>query len=73
MSGVDTCKTADPGVGSLIPAKFNTFVEIDHVIHDIISTAILSPSAGSIRVVVSYKRKNEHKVLDSFPGKSVVR
>ena len=56
---VDTCLTADPGVADLIPAWSHAFVEIDH---EIISTAILRPSAGSIRVV-SYKRKNVHEVL----------
>ena len=35
-------------------------MEIDH---EIISTAILLPSADSRRVVVSYKRKYVHKVL----------
>ena len=38
----DTCLTADPGVASLIPARYHTFVEIDH---EIISTVILLPSA----------------------------
>ena len=52
--------TADPGVASLIPARSHTFVEIDH---EIISTAILLPSADSRMVVVSYKRKYVHKVL----------
>ena len=56
----DTCLTADPGVGSLIPARSNTFAEIDH---EIISTAILHPSTDSRRVVVSYKRKCVHEVL----------
>ena len=37
------CLTADPGVGSSIPARYHTFVEIDH---EIISTVILLPSAG---------------------------
>ena len=55
-----TCLTADPGVTSLILAQCNTFAEIDH---EIISTAILLPSADSRRVVVSYKRKYVHKVL----------
>ena len=50
-----TCLTADPGVASSIPAQSRTFREIDH---DIISTAILLPSADSRRVVVSYKRYN---------------
>ena len=34
----DVSLTADPGVASLIPAGFHTFVEIDH---EIISTVIL--------------------------------
>ena len=38
----DAKLTADPGVASLIPARSHTFVEIDH---EIISTAILLPSA----------------------------
>ena len=49
----DMCLTADPGVWSLIPALSHTFVEIDH---EIISTAILFPSAVARRVV-SYKQK----------------
>ena len=49
--------------------------EIDH---EIISTAVLFPSAVSRRVVVSYKRKYAHEVLVNrlvkfCPGKSVVR
>ena len=39
------CLTADPGVMSLIPARYHTFVEIDH---EIISTVILLPSADSM-------------------------
>ena len=56
----DMCLTADPGVTSLIPARSHTFVKIDH---EIISTAILLPSADLGRVVVSYKRKYVHQVL----------
>ena len=37
----DACLTADPGVASSIPARYLTFVEIDH---EIISTVILLPS-----------------------------
>ena len=55
-----TCLTADPGFASLIPALSHTFVEIDH---EIISAAILLPSADSRRVVVSYRRKYVHEVL----------
>ena len=38
----DACLTADPGVASSIPARYHTFVEIDH---EIISTVIRLPSA----------------------------
>ena len=38
----DACLTADLGVASSIPARYHTFVEIDH---EIISTVILPPSA----------------------------
>ena len=38
----DACLTADPGVASSTPARYHTFVEIDH---EIISTVILLPSA----------------------------
>ena len=53
------CLTADPGVACWIPAWSHTFMEIDH---EVISTAILIPSADPRRVV-SYKRKYVHKVL----------
>ena len=57
----DACLTADPGVASSIPARYHTFVEIDH---EIISTVILLlPLIYSRRVVVSYKRKYVHKSL----------
>ena len=55
-----SCLIADPRVTSSIPAWSHTFAEIDH---EIISTAILLPSADSRRVVVSYKQKYVHKVL----------
>ena len=42
----DASLIADPGVASLIPARSNTFVEIDH---EIISTVILLPSAESFK------------------------
>ena len=42
----DASLTADPGVASLIPARSHTFVEIDH---EIISSAILLPSAESFK------------------------
>ena len=56
----DACLTADQGIASLIPAGSHTFVEIDH---EIISKVILLPTAGSRRVVVSYKQKYVHKAL----------
>ena len=57
----EACLTADPGVASSIPARYHTFVEIDH---EIISTVILLlPLIYSRRVVVSYKRKYVHKLL----------
>ena len=52
--------TADPEVASSIPGQSHTFIEIDH---EIISMAILLPSADSRRVVVSYKLKYVHEVL----------
>ena len=60
VSAADTYLTADPGVASSFPAGSHTFVVIDH---EIISTAIFLPSADPRRVVVSYKRRNVHKVL----------
>ena len=42
----DASLTADPGVASSIPARSNTFVEIDH---EITSTVILLPSAESFK------------------------
>ena len=67
----DTCLTADPGVANSIPARYHTFVEIDH---EIISTVILLlPLIYSRRVVVSYKRKYVHKywltACSSLPSK----
>ena len=41
-SATDASLTADPGVAISIPARTNTFIEIDH---EIISTVILLPSA----------------------------
>ena len=47
-------------VGEFDPGTSHTFAEIDH---EIVSTTILLPSGDSRRVVVSYKRKYEHKIL----------
>ena len=44
------------------PAQSHTFVEIDD---EIISTAILLPSTDFRKVVVSYKPKYVHKVMDN--------
>ena len=54
-----TCLNADPGVASPVPARSPNVVEIGH---EIISTAILLPSADSRRVVVSYKQKYVHEI-----------
>ena len=43
----DASLTADSGVESWIPARSNTFVEIDH---EIISLVILLPSADSFKM-----------------------
>ena len=56
----DVCLTADPGVAISISAQYHTFAETDY---EIVSTAILRPSADSKRVVVSYKWKYVHEVL----------
>ena len=67
----DACLTADPGVASSVPARYHTFVEIDH---EIISTVILLlPLIYSRRVVVSYKRKYVHKLLVNHLSKSLPR
>ena len=42
----DASLTADPGVGSLIPAQSHTFVEIDH---EIISMVIFLPPTESFK------------------------
>ena len=42
----DACLTADPGDASSIPARYHTFVEIDH---EIISMVILLPSTDSFK------------------------
>ena len=55
----DACLTADPGVASSIPVRSHTFVEIDH---EMISTVILLPSAGSFKKGC-YKRKYVHELL----------
>ena len=62
---VQMCLTADPwgrggGVVSSILARSHTFVKIEQ---EIISTAILLPSADPKSIVVIYKGKYVHKVL----------
>ena len=56
----DASLAADQGVVSLIPTWYHTFIEIDH---EIISTAILIPSADLRRVAVSYKRRYVHELM----------
>ena len=55
----NTHLTANLGLGGSISARYHTFMEIGH---EILSTAILPPSADS-RVVVSYKQKYVKEVL----------
>ena len=54
------CLTADTGVVNSIPALSHIYVAIDH---QIISMAILLPSADSRWLVVSNKQKYVHEVL----------
>ena len=56
----DTCLSADLGIASSILPLSHTFLEIDH---EIMSTAILLPSADSRRVVITYKGKNVQEAL----------
>ena len=71
----DACLTADPGVASLIPARSNTFVEIDH---EIISTFILPPSSDSFKTGCCQLqakvcvRITGKPLIQACPGKSVV-
>ena len=72
----DSSLTADPGVASSIPARYHTFVEIDH---EIISTVILLPSAesckkGCCQLQAKVCARSTGKLLvHACPGKSVVR
>ena len=72
----DACLTADPGVASSIPARYHTFVEIDH---EIISTVILLPSAdlfkkGCCQLQAKVCAQITCKSLaQACPGKSVVK
>ena len=72
----DACLTAIPGVASLIPARYHTFVEIDH---EIISTVILLPSADSFKKgcyqlqAKVCARITCYPLGQACPGKSVVR
>ena len=63
--------SGDPGVASSIPARSNTFMEIDH---EIISTAILLPSAESFKTgCCRLQGKDWLATYPSLPRKSVVR
>ena len=72
----DACLTADPGVASSIPARYHTFVEIDH---EIISTVILLPSAdlfkkGCCQLQAKVcARITGQPLAQACPGKSVVK
>ena len=54
------CLTADPGVTNSFSVRSHTFKDINH---EMISMAILLPSADSRRVAVSYKQGYVHEVL----------
>ena len=56
----DAFLTTDPGIASLIPVRFHTFVDNDY---EMIEFYDHFPPFHSRRVVVSYKRKNVHEVL----------
>ena len=62
LTVTDMSLTGDPGVSSLIPVRFHTFVEIDHEKN---SSAILLLCANSKRVVLNYKLNHVHEVLVS--------
>ena len=72
----DAKLTADPGVASSIPARYHTFVAIDH---EIISTVILFPSAESFKKGCCQlqakvcARSTGLLLVRACPGKSVVR
>ena len=56
----DACLTADPVVGSLIPAQSHTFLEIDH---EIFSMVIPLPAAESFKKGFSYRQKYVHELM----------
>ena len=72
----DACLTADPGVASPIPARYHTFVEIDH---EIISTVILLPSADLFKKGccqlqgIVCAQITGLPLAQACPGKSVVK
>ena len=72
----EACLTAIPGVASSIPARWNTFMEIDH---EIISTVILLPSTDSFKKGCCQlqakvcARITGYLLVQACPGKSVVR
>ena len=72
----DTCLTAIPGVASWIPARSQTFVEIEH---EIISTVILLPSAAFFKKRCCQlqakvcARITGYPLVLACPGRSVVR
>ena len=71
----DAFLTADPEVARSIPARSNTFVQIDH---EIISTVILPPSAESFRKGCCQLQAKVcalitgKQLVQACPGKSVV-
>ena len=51
----DACLTADPGVASSIPARYHTFVEIDHEIISTVVTCVLLIVREKIRKINKYR------------------
>ena len=72
----DACLTAIPGLASSIPARSQTFVEIDH---NIISMVILLPSAVSFKKGCCQLQAKVcaqitgYPLVQASPGKSMVR
>ena len=72
----DACLTADPGVVGSIPARYHTFLEIDH---EIISTVILLPSSDLFKKGCCQLQAKVcaqitgYPLAQACPGKSVVK
>ena len=60
---IDACLTADQGAVSLIPARFDPFVKIDHEINLFLRSFSTIPLIHSRRVAVRKRQKYVHEVL----------